>query len=109
MVTDPQFGPIVLVSAGGTLIELMTDRIAMLPPVDVFRVTRAVGGLRIAGLLQGRRGAPASDITAFAEVVVRFSELVVDMCDSIESMDLNPVIVGPDSAVAVDLMIKGVL
>jgi acyl-CoA synthetase (NDP forming) len=109
MVTDPQFGPIVLVSAGGTLIELMTDRIAMLPPVDVFRATRAVGRLHIAGLLQGRRGAPPADIVAFADLVARFSELVLDMGESIESMDLNPVIVGPESAIAVDLLVKGTL
>jgi acyl-CoA synthetase (NDP forming) len=106
MVTDPQFGPVVLVSAGGTLIEVLRDRVALLPPVDTFRATKAIERLDAARLLAGHRGTAPANMPALAEAVARFSELVVDTSGFYSSIDLNPIIVGPDSAVAVDLLFE---
>jgi acyl-CoA synthetase (NDP forming) len=106
MVDDPQFGPVVLVSAGGTLIEMLRDRVALLPPVDRFRATRAIERLAVVKLLSGYRGSAPADVSALAEVVARFSELVADTAGIFASVDLNPVIVGPDSAVAVDFLFQ---
>ena len=106
MVTDAQFGPVVLVSAGGTLIELFGDRVALLPPVDIYRARRALDRLPVAHLLQGHRGSPPADVYALCDVISRFSELAADSAGAIESIDLNPVIVGPESAVAVDVLIR---
>jgi hypothetical protein len=106
MVHDPQFGPVVLVSAGGTLIETLRDRVALLPPVDPFRAKRAIERLVVAELLSGHRGSAPSDVASLAEVVARFSELVADTAGVFTSIDLNPVIVGPDSAVAVDYLFQ---
>jgi acyl-CoA synthetase (NDP forming) len=104
MVNDPQFGPVVLVSAGGTLIELMDDRVALLPPFDASRVSLAIDQLQARPLLDGHRGAPPADIGALADLVVRFSEMVTDHGDRLSSVDLNPVICGPYGAVAVDAL-----
>jgi acyl-CoA synthetase (NDP forming) len=104
MINDPQFGPVVLVSAGGTMIELLGDRIALLPPFDSPRLSLAMEELAIRPLLDGYRGAPAADVEAVADLVVRFSEMVVDHRDRLISIDLNPVICGPTGAVAVDAM-----
>jgi acetate---CoA ligase (ADP-forming) len=106
MITDPQFGPVVIVSAGGTLIEVLRDRIALLPPVDVFRARKAIAGLDVSRVLEGTRGSPPADIDALAEVIARFSELAVDSTGVISSIDLNPVIVGREGAVAVDVLMK---
>jgi hypothetical protein len=97
---------VVLVSAGGTLIEMLRDRVALLPPVDRFRATRAIERLAVAKLLSGYRGSAPADVSALAEVVARFSELVADTAGIFASVDLNPVIVGPDSAVAVDFLFQ---
>lgn len=105
MVTDPQFGPLVVVSAGGVLIELLRDRVALFPPFDRPRAQRAVDRLAVRPLLDGHRGAPAGDVESLVDVLVRFSELVVDQT-AIVSADLNPVIVGPGSAVAVDALVS---
>jgi acyl-CoA synthetase (NDP forming) len=107
MVTDEQFGPVILVSAGGTLIELMSDRVALLPRLDKMRALRALNRLEIRPLLDGARGAAPVDIDALAELIARFSELASDRAASIDSIDVNPVIAGPAGAVAVDVLIKG--
>jgi acyl-CoA synthetase (NDP forming) len=105
MVTDDQFGPVIMISAGGTLIEILSDRVALLPRVDSTRALRAVERLQIRPILDGARGANPVDIDALAEVIVRFSELVVDGADFIDAIDVNPVIAGPTGSVAVDALI----
>jgi acyl-CoA synthetase (NDP forming) len=104
MVTDPQFGPVVLVSAGGTLIELLRDRVALLPPVDDFRAGRAIARLAVDDVLRGVRGAGPVSLQSLLNAVVRFSELAADAHGIYSSIDLNPVIVGEDTAVVVDVL-----
>jgi len=106
MITDEQFGPVIVVSAGGTLIELLTDRVALLPPVDTHRARRALDRLRMRPLFDGARGAKPADIDALVDVIVRFSELAADGAGLIETIDVNPVIVGHNGAIAVDALIK---
>jgi acyl-CoA synthetase (NDP forming) len=105
MITDDQFGPVILISAGGTLIEMLSDRVALLPRVDSTRALRALERLQIRPLLDGARGAIPVDIDALAEVIVRFSELVIDGADFIDAIDVNPVIAGRTGSVAVDALI----
>jgi acetate---CoA ligase (ADP-forming) len=105
MIDDDQFGPVVIVSAGGRLIETMADRVAVLPPIDIAGATRALDRLRIRPLLDGVRGHPPADIDALAEVIARFSELAADSAGQIRAMDVNPMIAGPTGAVAVDALI----
>jgi acyl-CoA synthetase (NDP forming) len=106
MITDPQFGPVVIVAAGGTLIEVLVDRVALLAPVDVFRARKAIERLAVSRVLMGARGSAPADVEALAEMIARFSELAVDSAGLIGSIDLNPVIVGAEGAVAVDVLMK---
>jgi acyl-CoA synthetase (NDP forming) len=105
MFDDEQFGPVMTISAGGRLIETMTDRVPVLPPVDKEGAVRALDRLRIRPLLDGVRGRPPADIDALAEVIARFSELAADGAGQIRAMDVNPVMAGPAGAVAVDALI----
>jgi acyl-CoA synthetase (NDP forming) len=106
MYTDPQFGPVVLLGAGGVLVENFDDQVAMIPPVDKVRARAAIDRLRIRPILDGTRGKAASDVDSLAEAVARFSELVVDHHDEIVSIDVNPLIVGPKSVIAVDALME---
>lgn len=106
MVNDPHFGPLVVLAAGGTLIELLRDRVALLPPVDGPRVARALGRLSISGLLSGSRGSPSVDLGSLTDLIVRFSEFVHDYGPELEAVDLNPVIAGPERSVAVDVLVR---
>ncbi len=107
MMTDPQFGPVVILSAGGTLIEVIGDRVALLPPVDVPRARAALDRLSIRPLFDGVRGRPPVNLDALAEVVTRFTELAVDATGKLTAIDVNPVIAGPERSVAVDALMKG--
>jgi acyl-CoA synthetase (NDP forming) len=105
IVRDPQFGPLVLVAAGGILVELLKDRCLGLPPLDETRATRLIDRLRARPLLGGIRGQPAADVLSLAEAVVDLSWLAHDLGDNLEALDANPVICGPDGCVAVDALV----
>lgn len=105
MVTDRQFGPVVVVSAGGTLIDVLRDRVALLPPVDAPGAMRALDRLAMRPVLDGVRGMAKADLDALAEAIARFSELAVDAAAVwIHSIDVNPIIVSASGAVAVDAL-----
>ena len=64
IVTDPELGPLVVVGAGGVLVELLADRVVALPPVSATAAAELVAGLRVSKLLAGVRGAPPADLGA---------------------------------------------
>lgn len=105
IVRDEQFGPLVLVAAGGVLVEVLNDRGLALPPLDAARATRLIDRLKVRPLLGGLRGQPPTDLVALAEAVVGLSWLAHDLGEHIEALDANPVIVGVDGCVAVDALI----
>ena len=78
IVRDPAFGPLLIVAAGGTLVELLADRVVACPPVSHAGAIRMLDGLRIRPLLDGWRGQPAVDVDALAEVIVAFSQMAVE-------------------------------
>lgn len=104
-VSDPGFGPVVLVSAGGVLIELLKDSVAALPPFDAEEAKRLISSLRIAGMLKGVRGKPAADLEDLARQLSAFSHMVAGLGDTVSQIDVNPVICGPHGAVAVDCFV----
>ena len=106
VVRDPQFGPLVMIAAGGVLIETFHDRRLALPPLDESHARRLIDGLGIRPLLAGVRGAPPADIAALAAALSRFSLLAYDLGDLIGALDVNPLIAGPDGCVAVDALIE---
>jgi acetate---CoA ligase (ADP-forming) len=105
IVRDPTFGPLVLVGAGGVLVELLHDRKLALPPIDEDAARRLIDGLAIRPLLDGIRGAPPSDVGALAHAVSRLSVLAAELGDVITELDINPVIVSPQGCVAVDVLV----
>jgi hypothetical protein len=105
VVRDPQFGPLVLVAAGGSLVEVLHDRRLALPPLDGPRARTLVDGLRVRPLLDGVRGAPSADIDALTLAISRLSVLAADLGDQLEALDVNPVIVSAQGCVAVDALV----
>lgn len=105
VVNDGAFGPLVIVAAGGTLVELLRDRTAAYPPLTPDGASTLLTGLRIGTLLTGWRGGPAMDVAALTDVIVKFSLLATELGDAIEAVEANPVIVSPTGAVAVDALV----
>jgi acyl-CoA synthetase (NDP forming) len=102
---DPHLGPLLVVAAGGTLIELLADRVVACPPVTPHNGARMLRRLRIAPLLAGYRGAPGADLDALAEVVAGVSRLAAELGDLMNGLDVNPVIATPGGAIAVDVLV----
>ncbi len=105
VVRDPQFGPLVLVAAGGVLVEVLRDRRLGMPPLDEARARRLIDRLQMRSLLDGVRGAPASDVGALARTVVALAWLAHDVGEHLEALDANPVICGPQGCWAVDALV----
>jgi acyl-CoA synthetase (NDP forming) len=105
IVRDPTFGPLVLVAAGGILVELLGDRTLALPPLDEAGARRMIDRLQVRPLLDGVRGSPASNVDAVARAVSRLSVLAADLGDGLEAVDVNPIIAGPGGCVAVDALV----
>jgi acetate---CoA ligase (ADP-forming) len=105
VIRDPQFGPLVLVAAGGVLIEVLADRRMALPPLDDPRARALLDRLAVRPLLDGVRGTPAVDLDAVARALVRLSALAADLGDLLDAVDVNPLIAGPEGCVAVDALV----
>lgn len=105
LVRDEQFGPLVLVAAGGILIEVVRDRRMALPPLDEVRARRMLDRLAVRPLLDGVRGAPPADAESVVQALVRLSALALDLGEHIAALDVNPLMVGPDGCVAVDALV----
>jgi acyl-CoA synthetase (NDP forming) len=102
---DPDLGPLIVVAAGGTLVELLDDKAVALPPVTGAQAARMLGTLRASRLLDGVRGAPPASRDAVIRAITALSALAADLGDRLEALDINPLICGPDSAVAVDALL----
>ena len=106
VVSDPQFGPLVMVAAGGVLIETLRDRLLALPPLDEARARRLIERLDARPLLDGVRGKPAVDIASLALSMARLSLLAQDLGDLIGAIDVNPIVVSPHGCLAVDALVE---
>jgi len=96
--------PALVIGLGGVWTEMLDD-VAIVPlPADAARVERALRSLRGAPLLTGGRGRAPVDLGAAARLAARVGELVIE--DGLELIELNPVLVSPDGAVAVDATVR---
>jgi acetyltransferase len=98
---DPQFGPVLLFGVGGELVEVFRDRALGLPPLNTTLARRLMEGTRVFQALSGARGRPPVDLDALADLLVRFSELVVAH-PRIRELDINPLLASAAGLVALD-------
>jgi acetyltransferase len=98
---DPQFGPVLLVGAGGQMVEVLEDRALGFPPLNATLARRMLEQTKIFKALQGIRGRRPVDLPQLGQILVRFARLVAEQ-RWIKEIEINPVIVGPDKIIAVD-------
>lgn len=98
---DPQFGPVLLFGSGGQLVEVYKDSSLGLPPLNTTLARRMMERTKIYAALKGIRGRRAIDLKALEELLVRFSQLVVDH-RRIKEIDINPLLVSTEGMVALD-------
>jgi acetyltransferase len=98
---DPQFGPVLLFGSGGQLVEVYQDRSLGLPPLNTTLARRMMERTRISTALNGIRGRQPVDLAVLEQLMVRFSQLVVEQ-RWIKEIDVNPLLASPERLVALD-------
>ncbi|OGK97211.1 MAG: hypothetical protein A3I14_15955 [Candidatus Rokubacteria bacterium RIFCSPLOWO2_02_FULL_73_56] len=101
-VRDPQFGPLVVLGAGGIYVEVLADTATRLAPLGLGEARAMVDQLRLAPALRGARGRPRADLAALAEAICRFALLVADAPRLLE-LEVNPLLVGAAGPLAIDV------
>ncbi len=99
--TDSQFGPVLVFGLGGQLVEIMHDRAHALPPLTTTLARRLMENTRIFQALQGARGNRPVDVAKLEELLVRFSQLVIEN-PRIADIEINPLLAGTDQLLALD-------
>jgi acyl-CoA synthetase (NDP forming) len=101
---DPQFGPVVLLGFGGIHAEIQKDVAFALPPFNPEWARYMLERLKSRPLLDGVRGREACNIGSFCEMAANFSAMVDALRDNLAEIDINPVIVGEKTSMAVDAL-----
>jgi acetate---CoA ligase (ADP-forming) len=104
IVRDPALGPLIVIGAGGVLIEFLAERAVVLPPVTRSGARAILDRLRVAAVLAGVRGQPPADLTAIAGAIAALSCMAAELGDVLAAVDVNPLICGPAGAVAADAL-----
>ena len=102
---DPMFGPVLMFGTGGRLVEVFGDRALALPPLNTTLARRLMEQTRIHEALKGGRGGVSADLGGLERLLVRFSQLVVEQ-RWIASVEINPLLAGPDRLVALDARVE---
>ena len=98
---DEQFGPVILFGTGGQLVEVFEDRALALPPLNSTLARRMMEQTKILKALKGVRGRKPVDLSALEDLLVRFSQLVVEQ-PWIKEIDINPLLASPERILALD-------
>jgi acetyltransferase len=98
---DPQFGPVLLFGMGGQLVEVFKDRALGLPPLTTTLARRMMESTKIYTALKGVRGRRGVDLDQLEQLLVRFSQLVVEQ-RWISELDINPLLASPERLIALD-------
>ncbi|HEY2814854.1 MAG TPA: acetate--CoA ligase family protein, partial [Acidimicrobiales bacterium] len=101
---DDLFGPIVMFGLGGVFVEVFEDVSFRVPPFDAAEARRMVDEVRGSALLRGARGRAKGDIQALVDVIMKVQRLAVDNADRLTELDINPLVVLPKGAIALDAL-----
>jgi acetate---CoA ligase (ADP-forming) len=101
--SDPLYGPMLVVGAGGILVELVKDVAFRLLPVTPADARAMIAELKVAKLLAGFRGKPAADVDALVAAICGLSDFYLDHRHLLSDIEINPLIVLAKGVRAVDV------
>ncbi|MGZ6911972.1 MAG: acetate--CoA ligase family protein [Acidimicrobiia bacterium] len=102
---DPLFGPVVMAGLGGIFVEVLGDVTFRVPPFGDTDAATMLDELAGSKMLDGVRGAKPADRAALVDVIMKVQRLAMDLADVIGELDVNPLVVRPKGAVALDALI----
>jgi acetyltransferase len=89
---------------GGVGVEIFKDFTLELPPLNSKLARIMIEGTKVYNLLKGYRGMPAADVSKLEEVMLSFSNMLIDF-PQIREVDMNPIIVYMDNITVLDARI----
>jgi acetate---CoA ligase (ADP-forming) len=104
---DPIYGATLTLGMGGVTAEVLADTVTLVLPVTEDEVLQALRRLRLWPLLDGYRGRPRADVAALAKVAVALAARMLGD-QSLEEIEINPILLRGEGAVAVDALIRKV-
>jgi len=99
---DAQFGAMLMIGIGGTLVELLKDTALLPANAGPRAIRRAIQALRLFPLLDGYRGKPRANLDALVDAARRFGQLAVQLGARLPECEANPVMIAGDSLVVAD-------
>jgi acetate---CoA ligase (ADP-forming) len=102
---DPLFGPVVTVGLGGVFVEVLGDVASRVPPFDRYEAQRMVRELKGYRMFEGVRGAKPVDVDALVDAIMKVQRLAMDLASDVHEIDINPLVVRPRGAVALDALV----
>lgn len=105
IVTDRQFGPVILFGQGGTAVEVIGDKALGLPPLNMHLAREFMRETRVYKLLQGYRDQKAADLDAVALTLVKLAQLAADLGEVAE-LDINPLLADAEGVLALDARVR---
>lgn len=103
--TDPVFGPVVMFGLGGIFVEVLKDVSFRVAPLRLRDAEEMCEEIRGSGILSGARGRDPLDRGALIDVLLKLSQLATEHADRIEELDINPLLLFSNGAVALDALI----
>ncbi len=104
MTTDPQFGPVIMFGLGGIMVEVLKDVTFRVVPLEERDAEQMIDEIKGKAILDGVRGQPPADKAAIRDAILSVSKFV-EANPAVKELDLNPMMVYPDGAIAVDARI----
>jgi len=105
VVRDPHLGPLVVLGAGGVLVELVAERVVALPPVDETSALALLDEMpKVRRLLDGYRGSAPVHLPSVAAAAATVSRLALAW-DRLDALDINPLLCTADGVLALDALI----
>ncbi|MBI5193014.1 MAG: GNAT family N-acetyltransferase [Nitrospirae bacterium] len=101
---DNDFGTVILFGMGGVTAELFRDFSIGLPPLNQTLARRLMEETKVFRMLHGYRGRPPADLQQLEQIIVSFSNLLVDFPE-IKEIDINPLAVSNGKAYILDARI----
>ena len=95
-VNDPTFGPTVMFGLGGIFVEVLKDVTFRIAPFEYEEAFKMLDEIQSSAILDGARGEPRQDKEALADLVSKYSKMIVDLNEVVVETDANPVFVYDD-------------
>jgi acetyltransferase len=102
---DRLFGAVILFGQGGVDVEIVADKAVALPPLNSVLAADLISRTRVKKRLAAYRDRAAVDIQALEGVLIRLSQLAVDIAE-IAELDINPLLADENGVLALDARIR---